>query len=288
MAELPKACPVILLAVQASILLVVLVGQGGPALAAPAAGDEDPLVTLSPSSPRGAASAQPPHGSLGKLLPLFPTLLQGHRIHVAPSLGWQRVAPGVPAQAGSVGTGRDTRVDRARDTGQGQTWGGRCQSCMDTPASSRTHRGMCQAHHRHASLVTDSQRDMPRRSQTQGHASLVTDRRTCHPGHGCASLVTDTWKDVPPRSQTKGRANLVTDARRDVPPWSQTCQLWGCNALGAANRVQGDAPAVWGAGSCSGTVRWGVQGDGGVQGGAARGCTGLCNRRVRPGVQRGL
>lgn len=212
MAELPKACPVIFLAVQASILLVVLVGQGGPALTAPAAGDEDPLVTLSPSSPQRAASAQPPHGSLGKLLPLFPTLLQGHRIQVAPSLGWQWVAPGVPAQAGSVGTGRDTGVDRARDTGQGQAWGGGCQSCMDMPASSRTHRGMCQARHRHASLVTDWQRDMPPRSQTQGHArwsqieghaTLVTDvpawSRThggmCHPGHSHTTPA-QTWSQM--------------------------------------------------------------------------------------------
>lgn len=36
-AQLPKVCPVILLAVQAPILLIVLVGQGGPALTAPAA-----------------------------------------------------------------------------------------------------------------------------------------------------------------------------------------------------------------------------------------------------------
>lgn len=42
-AQLPEACPVILLAVQAPILLVVLVGQGGPALTAPAAETGIPL-----------------------------------------------------------------------------------------------------------------------------------------------------------------------------------------------------------------------------------------------------
>ena len=51
MAELPKAHPVILLAVQAPILLIVLVGQGGPALTAPVAEDGDSLATMSPSSP---------------------------------------------------------------------------------------------------------------------------------------------------------------------------------------------------------------------------------------------
>lgn len=61
-AELPEARPVILLAVEAPILLVVLVGQGGPALAAPAARGRGPpprhhvpIITLSPSSPRGGS-----------------------------------------------------------------------------------------------------------------------------------------------------------------------------------------------------------------------------------------
>lgn len=174
MAELPKACPVILLAVQASILLVVLVGQGGPALAAPAAGDEDPLVTLSPSSPRGAASAQPPHGSLGKLLPLFPTLLQGHRIHVA-------TVPGVAA-GGSRGASAGWQCgDRQRHWGgQGKGHGAGTDMGREMPVL-----------HGHASLITDTQRDVPGSSQTcqpghrltEGHATQVTDTGTCQLGH---------------------------------------------------------------------------------------------------------
>lgn len=220
MAELPEARPVILLAVQAPILLVVLVGQGGPALAAPAAGDGDPLVTLSPSPPC------PHHHPGGQPVPIHPTALWAscfpcflpccratasvcHR----PQGGSQWIQScqhrlAVRGHAGTPGwTGQGT-------PGQGQAWGGRCQPPMDVPAWSRTHRGdvpawsrTCQPGHSHASLVTDTQRGVPPWS------------RMCHPGHG--------QRDVPAWSRTHGGMchpghGHTTLAQRDMPAWSRT------------------------------------------------------------------
>lgn len=121
-AELPEARPVILLAVQAPILLVVLVGQGGPALTAPAAGDRDPLVTLSPLSP--CPHCQPK----GQPVPVHPTALWASCFpRFLPCCGATasmchrpQVAPGVPAQAGGAGVvwvhwGGQGRGHRARD-----------------------------------------------------------------------------------------------------------------------------------------------------------------------------
>lgn len=89
-AELPKAHPIILLTVQAPILLIVLVGQGGPTLTAPVAMDKDPPSPCSPCHhipivTPGRSQCPPacwPYSSLGKLFPPLLSLLQGHHIHV--------------------------------------------------------------------------------------------------------------------------------------------------------------------------------------------------------------
>lgn len=171
MAELPEARPVILLAVQVPILLVVLVGQGGPALAAPAAGDA--LVTTSPSSPcrHCHPTRQPgPIHPMGLQTSCFPCLLPccratAHTCH--PPQG----AAGVPALAGGAGTHGDTQGRHRHGEGGAST------------------AGMCQPGHRHTEgrarlsqtcQTGHGQRELPNWSRAR--------RGTHHPGQGRASL----------------------------------------------------------------------------------------------------
>lgn len=149
-AELPKARPVILLAVQAPILLVVLVGQGGPALAAPAARDGDPLVTRSPSSPcphRHPVPIVTPEGSQHPSTPRLSGQAASPVSYPAagpphPCVTVPRVAAGGSGSASAGWWCGDTGVERAGDTGQGQAWGGGYQPCMGVPAWSCTQRDM--------------------------------------------------------------------------------------------------------------------------------------------------
>lgn len=142
-AELPKSCPVIPLAVQVPILLVVLVGQGSPALAAPAPGDEDPLVTMTSSSP--CPHCHPREHPVT----INPTVLQPNCFPCFPPCCKDTTSVCHQPQGGSGWCG-DTGVDKAGDTRQGQAWGGMCQPCMDMPPCSWTHGRTCQTGHRHA------------------------------------------------------------------------------------------------------------------------------------------
>lgn len=220
-AELPEARPVILLAVQVPILLVVLVGQGGPALTAPAAGD--PVVTMSPSSLclQCHPTRQPvPIHPMGLQTSCFPCFLPCCKATAYMCHHPQR-APGMPVLAGGAGTHGDTQGrDRHGEGGASLAW-------------------MCQPGHRHTEgRARLSQMHQTGHGHREGHATLVRDM----PALGVQCLGCHKW-DAGDAGSCPGTARWGVAGRRvcgglfcrKVRPWVQ----WGLWISRVHRRVQG-------------------------------------------------